>query len=196
MMLTKLFQPFLMTILLVLTSFLNGLYLFTRIRVYHFHSRPDPVASPNASFVPITINRSPPAPPSIMTQIRRICWSAFISSWRFLLNLSPSKTASTGKGPRTVQQLEAWAPGELELGVFSIYSPAHALLWMATTASNWILMGLLMGLLGAQMQALTKTYERLIKDKAIIAAEVMHEYDEKVIHWDISGRGHSADRSS
>lgn len=31
-----------------------------------------------------------------------------------------------------------------------------------------------------QLRALTKTYEALVKDRAIIASEVMHEYDEKV----------------
>lgn len=34
----------------------------------------------------------------------------------------------------------------------------------------------------SQTNLLTNKYERLIKDKAIISAEVMHEYDEKVSH--------------
>jgi hypothetical protein len=33
-----------------------------------------------------------------------------------------------------------------------------------------------------QMRALTRSYEVLIKDKEIIAAEVMHEYNEGVRH--------------
>jgi len=32
-----------------------------------------------------------------------------------------------------------------------------------------------------QVRVLTKTYEALLKDRAIIAAEVLHEYDEKFV---------------
>lgn len=32
----------------------------------------------------------------------------------------------------------------------------------------------------SQSRALVRSYEALLKDRAIIAAEVMHEYDEKV----------------
>lgn len=66
------------------------------------------------------------------------------------------------------------------MGVLAIYSPAHALLWMCTTGTNWVIMGVVMGLVGMQMRVLVKMYENLVRDKAIIAAEVMHEYDEKV----------------
>ena len=96
-----------------------------------------------------------------------------------------------------IQQLNVWTPGELELHLISVYSPIHSLMWMATTGSNWILMFIIMGIVGLQVtiflasfsivylpkyktHMLINSFEGLIKDKAIIAAEVMHEYDEKV----------------
>lgn len=96
-----------------------------------------------------------------------------------------------------VQQLEVWVPGEMELTLFCIYSPIHALLWMATTSANWMLMFLVMGGAGLQvsysqllvndltvfriqMQVVTRSYQALIKDKEILAAEVMHEYNQGV----------------
>ena len=36
-----------------------------------------------------------------------------------------------------------WFPGEFELRLFSVYSPAHALLWVGTTSSNWMIMFIL-----------------------------------------------------
>lgn len=50
-----------------------------------------------------------------------------------------------------VQQLSVWTPGELELHLISVYSPAHSLMWMVTTGSNWILMFTIMGVVGLQV---------------------------------------------
>jgi hypothetical protein len=82
-------------------------------------------------------------------------------------------------------QLEIWNPGPLELTLFAVYSPVHALLWMATTASNWMLTFGAMAGTGAMAYALAGSFEALLKDRAIIAAEVMHEYDEKVSIYSI-----------
>jgi len=76
-----------------------------------------------------------------------------------------------------VQQLEVWIPDDLEKMLFCIYSPVHPLLWMATTSANWMLMLVIMVGTGVQMRVLTKWFEALVKDKEIIAAEVMHEYN-------------------
>lgn len=73
-------------------------------------------------------------------------------------------------------------PGEFELTVFCAYSPAHAFLWMATTSNNWMLMLTLMGIVGMQLHVLVLTYKALIKDKEIIAAEVMYEYNEHFVY--------------
>ncbi|CAL1705050.1 unnamed protein product [Somion occarium] len=174
--------------LLLAASILNTMSLFTRTRIYQLNLARDPVPSPHAKFVP----RSSPTPTSdsqqkktpLLLNILKYFWHAFIVSVRFLLNLSPPKDRQTivGIGQERVQQLEVWSPGELELALFAIYSPAHALLWMATTSANWMIMLLVMLIVGVQLRALTRSYEALLKDKSIISAEVMHEYDEKFVY--------------
>lgn len=82
----------------------------------------------------------------------------------------------------------------------SIYSPMHAFLWQAISPSNWILIFILLGLTSAQvgltsaiwsrspndfgqLHVLNLWYARLLKDREILAAEVMHEYNKKVSIW-------------
>ena len=53
-----------------------------------------------------------------------------------------------------MQQLEVWTPGALEMALFSLYSPVHALLWIATTSANWMLMFFVMFIVGVQVRVL------------------------------------------
>lgn len=69
----------------------------------------------------------------------------------FLLAIKTPEREDKKSRPHKVQQLEIWEPGEIECKVFCIYSPAHALLWIATTTSNWVLTFLIMGSLSAQV---------------------------------------------
>jgi len=80
-----------------------------------------------------------------------------------------------------VQELEVWTPGEVELMLFCVYSPIHVFLWMLWNSGNWIMMAAVMVAVSFQVRVLTTTYEALLKDRAIIAAEVLHEYDEKFV---------------
>lgn len=47
-----------MTILLLLVSLLNTLYLFTAVRTYHLHLRDNPVDSPRARMVPMDMTNA------------------------------------------------------------------------------------------------------------------------------------------
>jgi len=60
-----------------------------------------------------------------------------------------------------IQELSTWSPGMLELELFSLYSPIHALLWLATSSSNWIIMLFIMGLTGVQVLDNTLEYHNL-----------------------------------
>ena len=191
--------------LLILVSIFNAFHLFTRTRLYQLNMAVDPVASPHAKFVRRESTPPPQPPPRrgiLIFSILRNLWHGVSVSVRFLLNMSPPKDrqmASTRY--EKVQQLEVWTPEEFPTMLFAIYSPVHAWLWLAFSSANWILMFLVMFLVGVQVRispircspdcaqmltelfqtrALTKSYEALLKDRAIISAEVMHEYDEKV----------------
>ncbi|KAI0341814.1 hypothetical protein BDW22DRAFT_1396666 [Trametopsis cervina] len=176
-----------MSLLIIATAVVNAFYLFTRTRLYQLTLATDPVSSPHAKFVAreqtphketIPLSRG-----ALSLRIMAHLWHAFLVSLRFLLNMTPPKDKQIVRNGNTdrVQQLQVWTPGELEMALFSIYSPVHALLWMAFTSSNWIIMTIVMGVVSMQIRALIKSFKALEKDRAIISAEVMHEYDEKFV---------------
>ncbi|PSR94100.1 hypothetical protein PHLCEN_2v4528 [Hermanssonia centrifuga] len=167
------------TILLVFGSLGNAFYLFTRTRVYQLALATDPVSSPNAKFVHRERTPEPQPKRSTFMLIIRHLWHAFAISVRFLLNLSPPKNQETRgrRGGEVVQTLEVWTPGDLEMMLFSVYSPVHAWLWMALTSANWILMCLIMALVGVQF-----VYPRINpirKDAAVMThqAEMVNTWD-------------------
>jgi hypothetical protein len=47
--------------------------------------------------------------------------------------------------------LVVWYLGKFELSLFCVYSPAHALLWMVVTQSNWIWVFLIMSAVWVQV---------------------------------------------
>ena len=120
----------------------------------------DPVASPHAKFVRRESKQTQAAEPApaprrgaVVFYILRSLWRGFAVSVRFLLNMSPPKDrqmASTRY--EKVQQLEVWTPEELPALLFAIYSPVHALLWMAFSSANWYTVFAVMFLVGAQVR--------------------------------------------
>jgi len=171
------------TVLLVGAAFGNAAYLFSRTRKYHFHKKADPIASPNAKFVSKDWDKPRPIRRSWWKVCFAFLWWVFVSFWRFLLNVSPPSPTAKNSSPQSkVQELEVWAPGELELQLFSLYSPVHALLWLAIKQTNWIVMLFSMGLLTITLNVLIFTYQTLIKDKETIAAEVMNEYNQVFVY--------------
>ncbi|KAJ8078784.1 hypothetical protein PM082_013067 [Marasmius tenuissimus] len=171
-----------LTVLLLAASITNAIYAFTRIRLYRLHQKADPVSSPNAKFVSADMDFEPLKPPPLMARLRTGLWQGFLSFWRFLLGMKQPKSNAIPRKASRIQQLEVWSPGELELTLFTLYSPAHSLLWIGTSSSNWIVMLLLMGVFGLQLNMTMKYYTHLIKDKEILAAEVMNEYNERFVY--------------
>lgn len=187
------------TCILLIGSTLNALHLFSQTRTYQLHrrSRADPVNSAHTTFVPsprrdTQVDSGVGVPRStfagriggLLRYMLRVLWRIVVSVVRFLLGLSlasPSTSSPPQGAPaEAVQQLEIWTPGELERTLLGVYSPVHALLWMCTGSTNWVLMCVVMCVVGVQTGTLIEAYEGLVKDKAILAAEVMHEYNEGV----------------
>lgn len=157
---------------LVSAAILNTLYLFTRTRTYYLNLASEPVSSPHASFVkrapgflrdssastsderdPFAAPSAPSLTWSLLISLLRALWRFLAASVRFLLNLSPPRTrpSQPWEEDERVQTLEVWTPGPLEMALFAIYSPVHALLWMVTTSANWILTIFVMLILSAQV---------------------------------------------
>ncbi|KAF8636559.1 hypothetical protein AX17_003371 [Amanita inopinata Kibby_2008] len=169
--------------LLIAGTFVNAVYLFSRIKVYRLHHQLEPLSSPNAKFVSAKLDLEPEIQASLVKRVCSGAWYAFAYFWRFLFGLQPPTSLNSVSGKITrVQELQAWNPGELELTLFSVYSPAHALLWMATSTSNWILMFIVMFLVGFQLNIMTRAFRMLLKDKEMIAAEVLNEYNQGFVY--------------
>ena len=200
-------QSTIVTFLLFAFSVANASYLFSRTRKYHFHQRQDIIASPNAKFVSKDWDTETVVQKTLWKRVLSGLWWCISASFRFLLNMSPPSTTPTSKthSNAKVQELDVWAPGDLELQLFSLYSPVHSLLWLATGVSNWIVMLMSMGLLTImvslqmynrktftytlpQLNFLIFTYQTLIKDKEYIASEVLSEYNQKVRLYLFDGR--------
>ncbi|KAF4614771.1 hypothetical protein D9613_003065 [Agrocybe pediades] len=171
------------TLLLILASLFNTYKLATTTKTYKFHYRPEPLASPHAKFVATNIDLEPLPRPSLGQRVRTSTWYYFSYFWRFLLGMQPPTRATPLREKTTrVQELDMWVPGELELELFSIYSPAHSLLWIALPSSNWIYTVLIMGVVGIQLNVLTHSYTQLLKDKQIVSSETMKEYNERFVY--------------
>ncbi|KAF8350701.1 hypothetical protein F5887DRAFT_1209707 [Amanita rubescens] len=169
--------------LLVATTFANAIYLFSRTRVYRFHRQPDPLSSPNAKFTSANFDQEPEVPISVTGRLGSGAWRAFAYFWRFLLGIQQPAPLNSLSGKTTrVQELQVWNPGELELMLFSIYSPVHPFLWMATSITNWILMFFVMFLVSFQLNTVIRAFNVLLKDKALIASEVLHEYNQGYVY--------------
>jgi hypothetical protein len=111
--------------------------------------RQEPISSPNAKFVNRDWDQEDTAPKPLWKRGLRLTWQAFKYSWRFLFNVTvpQASTNSNAFSPSKIQELDVWTPGDLELQLFSLYSPVHAFLWLATSSANWIAMLFSMGLL-------------------------------------------------
>ena len=142
--------------LLIIFSVYNTYSFATRTRNYKFHHRTDPLASPHAKFVTIKVDHEPVERPSLGKRVQSNAWYAFSYSWRFLLGMQPPSRGSPPKEKTTrIQELDAWDPTDMELELFSIYSPAHALLWLGMGSSSWIISVLVMGLVSVQVRSLS-----------------------------------------
>jgi hypothetical protein len=156
-------QTMLLTFLLIATTTVSTVLLFSHTRVYHLHAQPQPVGSPHARFV-----REPAPSPPLAAQVRAHLWAALCAAVRFLFNW----TRIAGGGPsvdgsRRVQALEVWDPSELELGLFCMYSPVHALLWFIWNSSNWMAVSLVMVGVSVQVRVGSSPFAVPVADGSI-----------------------------
>ena len=158
-----------LTLLLLGAAILNAMYLFTRVKIYRLHRRQDPVSSPNAKYVSEELDFEPLEAPSIKEQL----WGAFTKSFRWLLGMKPKAAAKTRTATR-ILQMEVWTPGDVETSLFCVYSPVHALLWMQTGSSNWIMMFAIMALVGFQVRCFPSADSALLTQSSSFTPSVAH----------------------
>ncbi|KAF2226198.1 hypothetical protein BDZ85DRAFT_232567 [Elsinoe ampelina] len=167
-----------MSHLLALLAVLNAVYTFFRKRHYRlFESSIDAMPStPSARRV--NVDSSP----------------ASSSPLRYLTNLVKSPTAQSCAHPdqkRDVWEISVWDPKDLNLELFTLFSPGHVLiywLFLPTVSADprpsvtVVTSVLLSALLSVQLVAMRRSFTQQAKDLKIINKEVMNEYDTKFVH--------------
>ncbi|GAM88287.1 hypothetical protein ANO11243_063200 [Dothideomycetidae sp. 11243] len=163
---------------LAVMAVLNATYTFCRTRHYRlFESSIDETPStPSARRV--NVNASP----------------ASASPLGYLRSFVTSASAQSRAHPdqkRDVWEIRVWDPKDLNLELFTSFSPGHVLiywLFLPTTSSDprpsvtVVTSLLLSALLSVQLVALCKSFTQQTKDLRIINKEVMNEYDTKFVH--------------
>lgn len=186
----------LMSLALVALSVGNAYRLSTARKRYRLWMRnvDSHIASSNARLVPIEMDgegedASLPTFQERLTELtlRVLGDMPFIS--RLLPEIPPRlRTSSTSLKDARIYELSIWEPNEVSLRLASAYSPLHSLLWHVAgtpllpvrTLLGWFTFFATQVALSAQLVFLVTMFGGLVKDRALLAAEVMHEYNEKV----------------
>ncbi|KAF9052641.1 hypothetical protein BJ165DRAFT_1523417 [Panaeolus papilionaceus] len=166
-------------LLLIVFSIYNVYKVYSRRKIYKFHRRTEPLASPHAKFVVTDVDLEPLPQPSAARRALSTAAYAFSASWRFLLGFNPPARPSPPRIKTSrVQELEMWDPNEFDLELFTWYSPVHALIWFFMGSTSWLLAIVVMLLMSAQLNGLVRMYTLLLKDRLILSAESMKEYND------------------
>jgi hypothetical protein len=105
---------------------------------------------------------------------------------RFLFPPTLSRRLEQSPSAPTDNQMHAidmWTAPDVNLRIFCVYSPLYGLFYtyyLKSDLSYFISTFVLVAISSAQLSFLVVFYTSLVKDKNIVAGEVMHEYDEKV----------------
>jgi len=156
------------SIILILTSFANAYYTLTRWKTYSMFTRKldDPIASTNAKIVRVNfINQ------------QFASWSKKALQW--INRLYALEEA--GNDLKT-HQLNIWNPSALNLRIIALYPPLNALMWHFLDSSRLFIFMIIMTLVLLHVNVLIYFYDHLVKDRILLSAEVMREYDKKLVH--------------
>ncbi|KAL7271116.1 hypothetical protein RUND412_006145 [Rhizina undulata] len=170
---------------LLAISCVNAIYCFTRRKPYRLFESNIEIEPATPSARRVRVDSSP-------SEIR------FFSKLLSPILDSPDDRSHPDK-TRDVWEISVWDPSPLSLRIFSLFSPAHALIYFLsfpinTRSSNLtgtpnanaigvvstvILSQVLVSL---QLYYVQKSFTQQVKDHTIIHKEVLHEYDAKYVH--------------
>jgi hypothetical protein len=167
---------------MVLASLLNTFYVFTSTRKYRLFER-------NLEELPRT-----PSARRVRVEDSPIAASPI----KYIVDKLSFGTAEQRAHPdeaRDVVELSIWDPPPLCLRLFTLFSPAHLIVyWSFLPTSPLDSMPsvtivrtiILAGLITAQSFALESFFTQQVQDKLILSQEVLHEYDTKYVHPSIN----------
>lgn len=172
----------LLTLTLTVSSLLNTFYVFTSTRKYRFFERHLDELPRTPSAKRVRVDDSPVAP----------------SPLKYFADKFSLGTADQRAHPDETQdvvELSVWDPPPLCLRLFTLFSPAHAIVyWSFLPTSSLdprpsvtiVRTIFLAALITAQSFALEAFFIQQVQDKLILSREVLHEYDTKYVHPSIN----------
>ncbi|CAO1638335.1 unnamed protein product [Parajaminaea phylloscopi] len=186
------------TALVVLSLFLAYNLVKARKRYRLWMRDPESkVRSRNARLVSVDLDEDDEydgSRPTLQERITEMTLRALIRvpGLSLLLPRLPRRSQSAGQSrlrDARMHELSIWEPNVVVLRMMTVYSPLHALswhiagssLWPVSTFLGWVTFFCLQVALAGQLALLATLFADLVKDRALLAAEVLHEYDEKFV---------------
>ncbi|WVQ79567.1 hypothetical protein IAT38_001666 [Cryptococcus sp. DSM 104549] len=199
---------FILTFLFFALAAGNAVYLFTRFRTYdmQLRSAQDPLRSPHASPVAAPKVKVPKDDDDNNVfaeqssgQAKKIdAMKVAMGTFRVLLFIVKftfySVLSAFGKRQRhsehvkglgsenRIQSLRVWDPPEFCLAFFCAYPPTSPLLTHLLTPIHPFLTPLLHLSTTFLLSHLAQSYAQLVKDRMLLSAEVMREYDQRFVY--------------
>lgn len=121
-------------------------------------------------------------------RLRQIAYLGVVIRFLFPPTLSRRLRSSPSESDSNqMHAIDMWSAPDVQLRIFCLYSPLHAIFYVFNLKSSrnnglsqFLFVFGLMALASAQVTLVVHFFTQMIKDKNVIAGEVMHEYNEKV----------------
>ncbi|KAK9237178.1 hypothetical protein V1525DRAFT_174401 [Lipomyces kononenkoae] len=160
------------SIAILLLSFINAYYIFSRRRTYTFLGRaPQDTklagnSSATKSQLNLDYNTSTPSS----------------SPWKKIADkFSHAESSPAADSDKDVWELHMWNPQLFNLYLFTAFSPLHTMILFNTTYSTLIRNMVVCLLISGQIYLLTTSFLQQIMDKSLVFGEMFEEYEKKVV---------------
>ncbi|GAA5947525.1 hypothetical protein JCM3765_001715 [Sporobolomyces pararoseus] len=166
-----------LSLLLILISVVNTVYLASRRRKYQLMLRKDPLSSPNAKSA--TLRFSPQAPAATKKSLISKAKDFTLAKLGFAKNEVQAEPHSF-----PIQELYVWTPEYVlwSLRFFTGYPPPIALMYHFLSPSTIIPFLIIGPSLLFVIFSLVHLYTTLLKDRQILSTETMHEYNATFVY--------------
>jgi hypothetical protein len=109
-------------------------------------------------------------------------------TYKFYSQPKPHEPASSSIHTKQgIRQLLMWDPTPYAANLFATFSPAHGVIYPAAAliemgAASWIIFVFLLVAVSAPVHLILHQYQQLLKDKGVVQAAVLTEYNEKYVY--------------
>ncbi|KAJ9478267.1 hypothetical protein PHBOTO_001844 [Pseudozyma hubeiensis] len=108
-------------------------------------------------------------------------------TYKFYSQPKPNEPQSSSiHSKHGIRQLSMWDPSAYTANLFATFSPAHAVIYPASAlihmgAIGWFVFAFLLVAVSAPVHLILHQYAQLVKDKGVVQAAVLTEYNEKYV---------------